>query len=934
MTFLKNVFKIYCADIRKISKSVVAIIICLGLCLLPSLYAWVNILACWDPYSNTGDIKVGIVNEDEGASIMDMRVEIGAELTAELKDNKKLGWTFFDTAEEGIEQCKKGNVYATIIVPKDFSQKLLTLADKNPEKPKLQYYSNEKINAIAPKMTDSGANTLQKTITAEFSKTVVEKIFDVLNPLGITLDENMDKAEAFRVLMNLVDNNLPDVDSRIGKLIDAAENGRVSLTDKSEDVNYLKNVLEKSLEYTDKVEENTLSLSETTAKDAKELRGSLDDISAAVDGIATAVDRLGSDVTAAKPDLLARTDDLTIDIGNLITRLDSIAENTDILDEVDTDFIREKIAGIKKGLRTLEEALATLDKAGNMIGANGAVFRRIKNETAQIKKEVEQVIDRVNTSFDKMAAAMDTVSDIIGSIDQNAGRDVILAQIAAAREALEKHPVLFRPILSTLDTLETKIKNGETALDMLALRLSNQLDAVRTRAETKKTNILSALRAVCDTLDTVTRIADTASRVLRYTDDGLSDTVTGARTVLRNLADMLDKTNTLIAKIGDRETDDLSAHIDTLTEHLASLRDNLDKLENEIAASDDVTDILRGISSSCTAIKNVCRTASSLLGDDNIAKIQSALSNAGSAAGDIAGLLQRGIRGSDDIRSFLDELSGDSISVDALKRFRDKYPDYLSDMKDLSAKIRKLSEYLDLKDLASIMQNDAETEGDFFSDPVVLETTRLFPVENYGAGLTPFYTTLCLWVGALILSAMLATSAHNVDFAFTPNQEFVGKYLLYATLAAVQGLIAGLGDVLLLKVPMVHPVLFVLLSVLYSLVFSMIIYCLASLFRSVGKAIGVVFLVLQISGSGGTFPIECTPAFFRAIYRFLPFTYGINGMREAVGGIVWENLAVDIAVIAAYGIGFAVFGLILKRYANRALHKFSEQLEKTNVMGH
>lgn len=108
MTFLKNVFKIYCADIRKISKSVVAIIICLGLCLLPSLYAWVNILACWDPYSNTGDIKVGIVNEDEGASIMDMRVEIGAELTAELKDNKKLGWTFFDTAEEGIEQCKKG----------------------------------------------------------------------------------------------------------------------------------------------------------------------------------------------------------------------------------------------------------------------------------------------------------------------------------------------------------------------------------------------------------------------------------------------------------------------------------------------------------------------------------------------------------------------------------------------------------------------------------------------------------------------------------------------------------------------------------------------------------------------------------------------------------------------------------------------------------
>ena len=128
-------------------KNTVALIIAVGIALLPSLYAWVNIIASWDPYGNTGGIKVGIVNEDEGASVGDISVNIGRDISAELQTNDKLGWTFFDNSYDAIEQTKDGDIYAAIIIPDDFSAKLLTLLDETPQKPELDYYVNEKINA-------------------------------------------------------------------------------------------------------------------------------------------------------------------------------------------------------------------------------------------------------------------------------------------------------------------------------------------------------------------------------------------------------------------------------------------------------------------------------------------------------------------------------------------------------------------------------------------------------------------------------------------------------------------------------------------------------------------------------------------------------------------------------------------------------------------
>ena len=193
-----NIGRIFMEDLWKIAKNWVAIVIVAGLAILPSLYAWINIYASWDPYGSTGGVKVAVVNLDEGSSIAGNAMNIGAEVSDSLRENDKLGWTFYDTIEEGIQVVDSGKAYAAIIIPKDFSQKMATVLDETPQKPTLEYYVNEKINAIAPKMTDSGASTIQKQITGSFVSTVTEKVFEVLNQLGITLDDEYPKIEKYK----------------------------------------------------------------------------------------------------------------------------------------------------------------------------------------------------------------------------------------------------------------------------------------------------------------------------------------------------------------------------------------------------------------------------------------------------------------------------------------------------------------------------------------------------------------------------------------------------------------------------------------------------------------------------------------------------------------------------------------------------------------
>lgn len=256
------------------------------------------------------------------------------------------------------------------------------------------------------------------------------------------------------------------------------------------------------------------------------------------------------------------------------------------------------------------------------------------------------------------------------------------------------------------------------------------------------------------------------------------------------------------------------------------------------------------------------------------------------------------------------------------------------DLKDMVVKIQKLKADEKFKELATILNNNPDDVGKFISSPVQIDTISFYQIKNYGSAMTPFYTILSFWVGCVLLVSLLKTHVKEDENIknIKPYEAYLGRYILFMVIGIVQSIIVCLGDLYILKVQCLNPVLFVLSGVVASIVFSNIIYTLTVSFGDVGKAICVFLLVIQVAGAGGTFPVEVTPEFFQKINPYLPFTYGINAMRETIAGIYQNAYQYNILKL----IGFLPFSLLLGLVLRKPLIKvnefFEEKLEETNLM--
>ena len=166
---MRKAFQIFKRDLRRLLKNPVAVIVTIGVAIIPSLYAWFNILANWDPYENTSTVPIAVTIEDKGADIKDLGYTNAGDMIRErLEENDQLGWTFVDDENEAVEGVKAGKYYAAFVVPSDFTQDLADVLDGNTDKAHIAYYVNEKANAVAPKVTDTGSTTIDDQISNQF----------------------------------------------------------------------------------------------------------------------------------------------------------------------------------------------------------------------------------------------------------------------------------------------------------------------------------------------------------------------------------------------------------------------------------------------------------------------------------------------------------------------------------------------------------------------------------------------------------------------------------------------------------------------------------------------------------------------------------------------------------------------------------------------
>ncbi|WP_431803951.1 YhgE/Pip family protein [Halobacillus andaensis] len=218
---MKNIWNIFTNDIKNISTNWVAAILIGGLTILPSLYAWFNIEASWDPYSQTDQLPVAVVNEDAGASVRGEELDVGNELVKQLRDNEDMDWKFVDR-EEAMDKVEYGDYFAAVIIPEDFSSKLATVVNDEPEKAGVEYYVNEKTNAIAPKITETGASTIVDQITSKFISTVNGVIFDMFNDIGLELENDLPDIKRFENYIFEMEESLPEAYELIDESLEDA----------------------------------------------------------------------------------------------------------------------------------------------------------------------------------------------------------------------------------------------------------------------------------------------------------------------------------------------------------------------------------------------------------------------------------------------------------------------------------------------------------------------------------------------------------------------------------------------------------------------------------------------------------------------------------------------------------------------------------------
>ena len=231
--------------------------------------------------------------------------------------------------------------------------------------------------------------------------------------------------------------------------------------------------------------------------------------------------------------------------------------------------------------------------------------------------------------------------------------------------------------------------------------------------------------------------------------------------------------------------------------------------------------------------------------------------------------------------------------------------------------------------LSSITGVDEDEVGDYIYSPVILKENELYTVPNYGSEVSPFYLVLSMWVGAIITCVMLRTG-QSTGTKYTPSEMYFGKLLIFLVMAILETTVTLIGA-FILGIKVANPILFILSAYFIALIFMLICYSLISALGHVGKGLAVIWLVFQISGTGGIYPIQLMGPMLQAISPYMPMTHGITLLRESALGLVWSNYIPSFVTLIAMALITLVLALIVKMFADKRAHWFEEKLNETDL---
>lgn len=294
-----------------------------------------------------------------------------------------------------------------------------------------------------------------------------------------------------------------------------------------------------------------------------------------------------------------------------------------------------------------------------------------------------------------------------------------------------------------------------------------------------------------------------------------------------------------------------------------------------------------------------------------------------------------------DVRDTLSATSGADGSAlvrarDGADRLADTLYNQAQRFAELQRKVNDVRDGGDLSQLADIIGSDPELLASRITTPVDVERTPVFEVAAFGVGMTPFYLALALWVGALLTCVLMRSNAEDKylreDGEFTRNQVYLGRFATFGLIGIAQATFAVGGLILFVQIQPKHPLLLWLAASVASLVFMLIVHALVIAFDSAGKALAVLLLIVQVSGSGGAYPLTLLPDWFQSISPWLPATYAIDAFRSAIAGVYQGDIYRDLLMLLLFAIPALVLGLWLRRAMDSYHQRLQKGIQETRVM--
>lgn len=522
-------------------------------------------------------------------------------------------------------------------------------------------------------------------------------------------------------------------------------------------------------------------------------------------------------------------------------------------------------------LKSVSDNINSYDTMINMFIKSNSNLSESLSSLEAILPEIQNVLSESTDVADIANSTLDNVTDdIMNKID---------AELKAMNDLSD----------SAMQSLDNAIKLSISDVGQAGVELNN--------ANEKLKELIDQNKTLEDTIDSLGNIQGVDPAVIQALKSALSS-VNAMENIAYNLVKQC--------------ADTLTNSPETLQGRYEVVKSVLDQCRAELLKSQAIiqTTAKTNVSLLKTSVKNA------------VTSLAASISSAGNSINGISQMLL----GVSDITINV------NTTLESTKTLLDSLSNRLS---VISGSVGDISNSSTYKLVMDFINSDADSIASFLSEPVQVEEIYVYMQTNYGTSVTPFYTTLALWVGGIVLVALMKVKVDYDDDEFkdaTEHQKYFGRALLFLAMGQLQALVVVLGDLYILKIDCTHPFMLWLAAAIASFVFTLFIYTLVLTFGDLGKAIAVVMIVLQIAGSGGTYPIELLPEFFQNVYLYFPFPYAINAMREAISGLYQCDYAVFLVKLCIYAVISLILGLGIRKSLLEVREFFERRMKETHFM--